>query len=331
MAIFKKVLMITILALALSFKGCHSHVHDDHNHDHEVHHHNHVERRFLKQNAAKPAKVKGNAPTLPTTVNSNSTAGEKFQCGFQTPSKKDLAQVEKDLSGMGDINTQDTVTVSVYFHNIHSSNVGYMNSYQMVRQLDILNERFAQAGFHFTLMGWGNYNRPDWFDVNIGNGEPEVTKDMKRQLHRGDESTLNIYSVRLASGVLGYAYYPGTSFWFANPGLDGVVVDYNTVLGTGITGVHEVGHWLGLLHTFEGGCNSLSRNGGDLVADTPAESGPHWDCDYSRDSCPSLPGVDPVNNLMSYSSCRATFTLGQKSRMLGHWYLYRVPSFGSIR
>jgi Pregnancy-associated plasma protein-A len=106
--------------------------------------------------------------------------------------------------------------------------------------------------------------------------------------------------------------------------------------------VHEVGHWLGLLHTFDGGCASSRNSGdahGDLVSDTPAEAHPtRWPgvdvadasgaCVHgTRDSCPGSPGADVVRNYMSSNNlaCAATFTPGQQVRMLWVYDAVRRP------
>ncbi|RYG99187.1 zinc metalloprotease [archaeon] len=153
--------------------------------------------------------------------------------------------------------------------------------------------------------------------------------DFKTALHQGDMSDLNVYTV-IDSGLLGFATFP----FDGNPVMDGVVLNYATLPGgskvpynLGATAAHEVGHWLGLYHTFQGGCKD-NKKGGDLVEDTPAEKTPAFGCPVGRDTCTGkkFDGVDPIHNFMDYSddACMNEISTGQFKVIKAAWNEYRA-------
>ena len=117
---------------------------------------------------------------------------------------------------------------------------------------------------------------------------------MKNALRQGDSKTLNIYTVGFnTSGLMGYSTLPVD--YATNPMDDGVVVLYSSLPGgpvpdfnLGRTSTHEIGHWVGLYHTFQGGCNG----DGDFVNDTPAEAFPAFGCPIGRGTCSANLGPD---------------------------------------
>jgi hypothetical protein len=149
---------------------------------------------------------------------------------------------------------------------------------------------------------------------------------MKSALRRGGAETLNIYSCNPGSGLLGWATFP--SWYEGDPLSDGVVILDQSVPGgnaapydEGDSATHEVGHWLGLYHTFQGGC-ALP---GDSVGDTPAEADAAFGCPAaSTNTCPSA-GRDPVKNFMDYvdDACMFEFSKGQSNRMDKQYTRYR--------
>ncbi|WP_433328015.1 zinc metalloprotease [Spirillospora sp. CA-294931] len=221
------------------------------------------------------------------------------------------------------------LVVPVRFHVITDGRAGRLSSTSVRRQIAALNSAYggrrggANTGVRFRLVSTKATNNRAWFR------QPERhERPLKKALRRGGPGTLNLFTAAVGADVLGFSTFP---HWYReNPGLDGVVVDYRTLPGgsyrhydKGMTTVHEVGHWLGLFHTFENGC----LEPGDGVADTPYEAGPAEGCPWIRDSCAQR-GLDPVHNFMNYGwdDCMREFTPGQGRRIRAAWAAYRRPS-----
>jgi len=214
--------------------------------------------------------------------------------------------------------------INVYFHVIYRNRTlkgGYIPDSQIASQMRVLNKDFTKSGIKWNLIRTTRTQNADWFD-NAAPNHYAVQLAMKTALRRGGARDLNLYTVgfktALPHGLLGYATFPID--YRGNPRNDGVVVLFSTLPGgsavrfnLGRTVTHEVGHWVGLYHTFQNGCNFP----GDGVADTPAEASGASGCPRGRDTCPTLPGLDPIHNFMDYSddSCMTEFTPGQIVRM----------------
>jgi Pregnancy-associated plasma protein-A len=231
-----------------------------------------------------------------------------------------------------------SITIPVWVHIIRSgTGAGDVPDFRIAAQIDVLNDSYAgQTGvgspntpFRFQLAGITRTNNSSWYTMGYGS---TAENQAKAALRRGGASTLNVYSANVGGGLLGWSTFP--SSYASNPLMDGVVVLSDSLPGgnaapydEGDTATHEVGHWLGLFHTFQGGCAKDPRKGnpkGDLVADTPAERAPAYGCPVGLDSCPSA-GSDPIHNFMDYSDdfCMFEFTPGQDLRMDAQWAAYR--------
>jgi hypothetical protein len=213
-------------------------------------------------------------------------------------------------------------------------------------QFQILNTHYSATPFQFV---WQNRDNPTIStNLNYTNFPLDHMEAMSKEYgHPNQLTILDIYisySVRsqdipATNAFVGYSTFPSYQIGSQNGGSgDGVFITYDVLPIDTIDGsilMHEIGHWLGLYHTFQNGCDAHN----DFVDDTPAHSDstatsfPTASCtnfvNNPVDTCTSLPGNDPVYNIMNYvadRSCMGTYaeiTCGQIERMYQQWYLYR--------
>jgi PKD repeat protein len=249
---------------------------------------------------------------------------------------KDMRRMVNNLAKSND----STIVIPIVFHVVHLYGQENISDQQIYRQVQILNEDFQKLNadtiniIPFFQDRAGNAN----IRFELARFDPfgECSNGINRYFNfetlNGDDYTklnpwprtryLNVWVVRsMENGVAGYAYYPssveGVGFW-----RDGIIIRHNFIGDTGTGSVmnsraltHEVGHWLGLAHTWGSTNNPGLLNNclsDDGIEDTPNTIG--WTtCNLNGMTCDNV--LDNVQNFMEYSYCSNMFTEGQANFM----------------
>jgi hypothetical protein len=249
------------------------------------------------------------------------------RCATVHPDQMEMQCIQEEIDAFIAQNPvmEATKVIPVAFHVIHSGNSGKLSSTALNQQINVLNNAYAPWGYSFQIVHTCYVDNAAWY--NLGYGTTAETQ-AKTALNISPQSTLNFYTANLSGGLLGWATFP--SSLASKPAMDGVVILYSSFPGgsaapynEGDTATHEIGHWLGLYHTFQSGCNKNN----DYVSDTPAERSAAYGCPNGRDTCTGSkwPGLDPITNYMDYTddSCMYQFTAGQDARMDASVATYR--------
>lgn len=253
--------------------------------------------------------------------------------------------------------------IPVVFHVIHKNGFENISQTQINDAIRILNEDFRKKTgtnggsstdplavdfeYEFRLAQFNPNGQPTNGVNRIYSTQTDNARDAAKALSYWDKNKyFNIWVVNTIQNstgdpnsiVLGYAQFPFTG----SASTDGVVIradqcgiiEIGQPSQAGRTLTHEAGHWVGLYHPFQGGCNNSNCNSqGDQVCDTPPVASATNGCPNNRNSCatdaPDLP--DMVRNYMDYAdgTCMNLFTPGQKSRADAMMAAYRSNIYGT--
>ncbi|KAJ3110279.1 hypothetical protein HDU96_006758 [Phlyctochytrium bullatum] len=281
---------------------------------------------------------------IPLLATATDIPQDSRRCYTPPSSKQELLQVAATLRSLQSSKSSSSSsflaplaptlpTIPVTFVVVSkASGEGNVDDSVLAKQLDVLNADYSGIA-SFTLANTYRFVNDTLYNgVAPGtrlNFDVKVATRVRGGKFQGGVKDLWVYVVGLrTTDFLGYATTP----WkWTSPTRwdDGVVIKDTTLPGgsytnynLGRTLTHEAGHWLGLLHTFEGGCTDPN----DGVDDTPAVGKAASGCPTGRvDSCPNLPGEDLYTNFLDYAwdRCMTGFTEGQKKRMWAMLKQYR--------
>ncbi len=241
-------------------------------------------------------------------------------------------------------------TLPIVFHIVHENGAENISNAAVERGLDYANQAFANIGYYDQGTGVNTQIQfclarrdPDNNPTNginrivspLTNLDSNDDRDLKDLSRWNTRDYINVWVVReicglgLGCGVAGYAYYPSAH----GSGIDGIVMEARWLAGdeaaAGVL-IHELGHYLGLRHTFDGGCtNDDCTRDGDAVCDTPPDqSKAAVPCTGTANSCTTdvnsgfaTDQNDMFINYMDYGHfrCYSAFTAGQRDRM--HFFI----------
>lgn len=249
--------------------------------------------------------------------------------------------------------SNSNITIPVVVYVVHNNGPENISDNQVLSQINVLNTYFDSHGIQFCLAttdgttplpgattpGIIRVNNPSLIHHNAVTDQVALTSTSNLSNSR----FLRIWIVNDINGgtANGYSMLPDV----APAAFDGIVMAHDAFGDIATCGcttldpssqngkilVHEVGHYLGLYHTFNEGCagmnTSTCASEGDRVCDTPPVASPNSGCPGgSWNTCTETPDLpDHINNYMDYTneSCLTNFTDGQQDRMHAAISLYR--------
>lgn len=263
-----------------------------------------------------------------------------------TEAEKDI--IESSINLVNKKQIDGVVTIPVVFHIIYNNEEQNIDDSLIYSQMEVINEDFRKSNtdiinirevfkdlatdvkIEFCLAGIDPDGNPTTGITRTSSSiEQHTVNGIKYDSSGGEdiwprEKYLNIWTGVFKSNILGYSRFP----WQGNPEIDGIVLKYTEVgrssANRGRVLTHEIGHWFGLYHTFDGGCPFSAaydcETSGDWICDTPPIVVATAGCNGNNtNSCNEFSNdqIDMWENFMDYTDgqCRLLFTTQQVERI----------------
>ncbi|WQF90059.1 Putative peptidase M43, pregnancy-associated plasma-A [Colletotrichum destructivum] len=237
--------------------------------------------------------------------------------------------LSRDLRGFQNCRAVDSLEVGVYFHYMRASSTAERPN-ELESRVDTLNEALGAVKINFRFMAlnwWEPKANEDWSKVTRHEGKLE---EWQRRTRAPGKLVLTVWIVnglrtsqKDNQELNSYATFPNEKLDEA----DGIVIEEARVQGGDATTlIHDVGHWLGLGHTFDvANQECVVQDGLTNATQTSGNRDVLYQC--SQVTCAGGPAIE-INNYMSYSSCRGKtprdgFTTDQKARMFANALQFR--------
>ncbi len=301
--------------------------------------------------AGRPAITSYTIPVIVHVIHGGSAVGVNDNISLaQVQSQIDI--LNRDYSGIN----SDIVNVPSEFQSVKSGNTGIQFCLAKQNPNGVALPEYGVDRINWRTRGWNDPNT--YPSANSAQALRLLFSDTIKPATIWDPARyLNIWLVQMDnSGMLGWSTFPiGTGMSDITVSLEtattsGVVINEKAWgnIGTaasgnynlGRTATHEIGHWLGVYHTFQGGCagtaDTTCNNSGDYCCDTPPESTSDFGCPATKNTCTETPvdRNDMTMNFMDYvnDACMFMFTADQATRMQTAMIngTYRVPLKNSV-